>query len=138
MEYGSQSGNTWGSRSIWFRLPALELQLSGLSAAQRAALVAKRTRAFIYYISRTGVTGAQDHLPDGLRQDVARLRLATNRPVAVGFGVSRPEHLTALEGAADAVVVGSALVTEVAAAPDRNAAVAAARQFVRRLRPTPR
>lgn len=103
------------------------------SDARRRAMIAQRSGAFIYYVSRAGVTGARDELPAGLRRDVARLRLESNRPVAVGFGVSRREHMEALAGAADAVVVGSALVHTVAQAGSGEAAVQAARDFVRQL-----
>ena len=79
-------------------------------------------RGFLYCISRAGVTGARTDLPPGLRDDTARVRGISRLPVAVGFGLSRPEHLTALAGSADAVVVGSALVQtlERATAGDRS------------------
>ncbi|MFQ5720129.1 MAG: tryptophan synthase subunit alpha [Acidobacteriota bacterium] len=107
--------------------------LSPTSGPERVRLVAEKTRGFIYYVCRTGVTGAQEALPDHLREDVARLRLTTGHPVAAGFGLSRPEHLEALAGAADAAVVGSALVRLIGAAESRAAAVEAVRAFVRRL-----
>ncbi|MFQ5669481.1 MAG: tryptophan synthase subunit alpha [Acidobacteriota bacterium] len=112
--------------------------LSPTSSPARIRLVAAKTAGFIYYISRTGVTGAHATLSPGLRADVARLRLHTSLPVAVGFGVSRPEHLEALAGAADAVVVGSALVKVIESAGKGSSAVEAARTFVRGLlgRPT--
>lgn len=103
------------------------------SSAQRRELIAASTGAFIYYISRAGVTGARDDLPAGLRQDVARLRLACNRPVVVGFGVSRREHLVALEGTADGVVVGSALVRVIEEVGGGAAAVTGIRNVVRDL-----
>jgi tryptophan synthase alpha chain len=103
------------------------------SSARRREQIAACTGAFIYYISRTGVTGARDDLPAGLRQDVARLRLACNRPVVVGFGVSRREHLVALEGMADGVVVGSALVRVIEEVGGGPAAVTAVRDVVRKL-----
>lgn len=108
--------------------------LSPTSGADRVKLVAEKTRGFIYYVARTGVTGERDTLPDGLRDEVARLRLTTGLPVAVGFGLSRREHLEALAGAADAVVVGSALVRRIAEAGGGEAAVAAVRELVRELR----
>jgi len=103
------------------------------SSARRREQIAACTGAFIYYISRTGVTGARDDLPAGLRQDVARLRLTCNRPVVVGFGVSRREHLVALEGIADGVVVGSALVRVIEEVGGGPAAVTAVRDVVRNL-----
>jgi len=67
-------------------------------------------RGFLYYISRTGVTGARRDLPEGLAADVAAMRRAVPLPVAVGFGVSSAEQVRAVASFADGVVVGSALV----------------------------
>ena len=103
------------------------------SDAQRRSMIARHTGAFIYYVSRTGVTGVREELPEGLRQDVARLRLACNRPVAVGFGISRRAHLEALSGVADAAVVGSALVHCIEKSGGGTAAVDAVRGLVRGL-----
>lgn len=103
------------------------------SSVRRRELIAACTEAFIYYISRAGVTGVRDDLPAGLREDVARLRLTCNRPVVVGFGVSRREHLLALEGKADGVVVGSALVRVVEEVGGGAAAVTGIRNVVRNL-----
>ena len=103
------------------------------SDAERRRLIARQTGAFIYYVCRTGVTGARDELPEGVLQDVARLRLACNRPVAVGFGISRRAHLEALAGVADAAVVGSALVRCIEESGGGQAAVESVRAFVRDL-----
>jgi len=82
-------------------------------------------RGFLYSISRAGVTGARTDLPPGLREETARVRRLSRLPVAVGFGLSRPEHLAALTGSADAAVVGSALVrTLEGARPEDRAQVA--------------
>ena len=68
---------------------------------------------FLYLISRTGVTGAKDTLPDDLPALLRRARQFTNLPVAVGFGISLPGHVSVLGGLADAAAVGSALVSEI-------------------------
>jgi len=68
---------------------------------------------FLYLISRTGVTGAKDSLPDDLPALLRRARNFTNLPMAVGFGISLPGHVSVLGGLADAAVVGSALVSEI-------------------------
>lgn len=68
---------------------------------------------FLYLISRTGVTGAKDALPDDLPTLLRRTRQFTNLPIAVGFGISLPGHVSVLGGLADAAVVGSALVSEI-------------------------
>jgi tryptophan synthase alpha chain len=68
---------------------------------------------FLYLISRTGVTGAKDSLPDDLPALLRRARSFTQLPIAVGFGISLPGHVSVLGGLADAAVVGSALVSEI-------------------------
>ena len=67
-------------------------------------------RGFVYCVSLTGVTGARAALADDVAAFVARVRGHARVPVVVGFGISRPEHVRALRGVADGVVVGSALV----------------------------
>jgi tryptophan synthase alpha chain len=84
---------------------------------------------FVYLISRLGVTGVQDSLAADLPQSIARLRAATTLPICVGFGVSRPEHATAVAKLADGVVIGSALVR--AATESVGAALALAREMRR-------
>jgi tryptophan synthase alpha chain len=78
-------------------------------------------RGFLYVISRLGVTGMRDQLPDDVEALIARVRSSSDLPVAVGFGISRPEHVAQACRVADAAVVGSALVNVVAqhgASPD--------------------
>jgi tryptophan synthase alpha chain len=78
-------------------------------------------RGFLYVISRLGVTGVRDSLADDVRHLVARVRAQSSLPVAVGFGISSPEHVAKACESADAAVVGSALVNVIAehgAAPD--------------------
>jgi tryptophan synthase alpha chain len=65
---------------------------------------------FVYYVSRTGVTGERTALPSDLVRDVKRLRKRLDQPLAVGFGLSTPEQIAAVGEIADGVVVGSALV----------------------------
>jgi tryptophan synthase alpha chain len=70
---------------------------------------------FLYVISRLGVTGTRDALASDVEPLLARVRANTSLPIAVGFGISRPEHVAAACRHADAAVVGSALVQEIAA-----------------------
>jgi tryptophan synthase alpha chain len=77
---------------------------------ERATTIAKSARGFLYYVSVTGVTGARASLPDDLAARLNELRTISPVPVAVGFGISRPEHALALKGKADGIVVGTALV----------------------------
>jgi len=71
-------------------------------------------RGFLYVISRLGVTGVRDELPDGVEALLTRVRTCSHLPVALGFGISRPEHVAQACRVADAAVVGSALVNVVA------------------------
>jgi len=96
---------------------------------ERMRCIAESSTGFLYVISRTGVTGERDSLADELPALLRRARRATNLPLAVGFGISLPGHVSVLGGLADAAVVGSALVAEVerAASPQDAAANVAAR-----------
>ncbi|MCA1828810.1 MAG: tryptophan synthase subunit alpha [Myxococcales bacterium] len=96
---------------------------------ERAKKIAKTARGFLYYVSVTGVTGARASLPDDLANRLAELRTISPVPVAVGFGIAKPEQAAALKGKADGIVVGTALV-KTAHEGGPNAAAA----FVRSLR----
>ena len=76
----------------------------------RVPVVARNARGFLYYISRTGVTGARSELRHALAQEVEGLRRAVELPVAVGFGISTPEQAALVAEVADGGVVGSALI----------------------------
>jgi len=90
------------------------------STDERLARIAASSSGFLYLISRTGVTGAQDALPDDLPALLRRARRFTQLPIAVGFGISLPGHVSILGGLADAAVVGSALVSEIESATGGN------------------
>jgi tryptophan synthase alpha chain len=83
------------------------------STDERLATIAACSTGFLYLVSRTGVTGAKDTLPDDLPALLRRVRQFTQLPVAVGFGISQPGHISLLGGLADAAVVGSSLVSEI-------------------------
>lgn len=109
------------------------------STDERLAKIAAASSGFLYLISRTGVTGAKDALPDDLPALVRRARAVTQLPIAVGFGISLPGHVSVLGGLADAAAVGSALVAEIeqatAANPGSPAAIdAAAQALAQRIR----
>lgn len=86
--------------------------LSPTSSDERMRCVGEHASGFIYCVSRTGVTGAQDRLPQDLDQLVRKIRRRTDKPIGVGFGIAKPEHVSAVvnEAGADAAVVGSALI----------------------------
>ena len=101
----------------------------GIAAACRAAT------GFIYCIAVTGVTGARAELDPALLPLIATVRRQTGLPIVVGFGISRAEHLRALEGKADGVIVASALLDAIARAPDDPATQV--RRFLSDLRRQP-
>jgi len=95
------------------------------STDERLAKIAACSTGFLYLISRTGVTGAKDALPDDLPALLRRGRNVTSLPIAVGFGISLPGHVSVLGGLADAAVIGSALVSEIEKAQSVEAAAVA-------------
>lgn len=96
---------------------------------ERLATALAGAEGFVYLVARLGVTGASAELAGDLGESVARVRRATDLPVAVGFGISSPAQAAAVARLADGVVVGSALVDRLA-----RAGVAGARELLRELR----
>ncbi len=101
------------------------------SDAARISTVTGRSDGFVYLVSLVGVTGARDQLTRDLGEFVARVRAATSKPLAVGFGIGTPGQAAEVAGLADGVIVGSALIKVIGGAVDP---VAAARDFVAALR----
>ena len=104
------------------------------STDERLQKIAVCSSGFLYLISRTGVTGAKDALPDDLPALLRRAHRFTQLPIAVGFGISLPGQVSVLGGLADAAVVGSALVAEIEKATSVDAACAALRDRVHSLK----
>ena len=100
---------------------------------ERAAKIAAASRGFLYVVSRLGVTGAGSE-PDftPLHRQISTVRAATDLPIALGFGVSRSEHVRAVAAEVDAVIVGSALIDALAGLRGEEAAAATTR-FVNEL-----
>ncbi len=92
------------------------LLLSPTTSDERLKRAAALGSGFLYAISRLGVTGARDRLADGAQEMVHRIRAVSDLPVALGFGISKPEHVREVGQWADAAVVGSALVQVIAEA----------------------
>jgi tryptophan synthase alpha chain len=90
---------------------------------KRLPVVIRRTSGFVYYVSVAGVTGVKEADADLVAPQVARVRAASGLPVAVGFGIKTPVLAAAIARVADAVVVGSALVDEVASGLAMNESV---------------
>jgi tryptophan synthase alpha chain len=92
------------------------LLLSPTTTDQRLRKAASLGSGFLYAISRLGVTGARDAIADGAEEMVRRIRAVSTLPIALGFGISKPEHVREVGKWADAAVVGSALVSVIAEA----------------------
>ncbi len=123
---GSDPGMEAAVRSAgldWIRL------LAPTTSLERVPLVAAGGSGFLYYISRTGVTGARTELRAELAAEVAELRRRVTLPIAVGFGISSPQQARAVAAVADGVVVGAALVARL-----ESEGVAGAAAFLRSLR----
>jgi tryptophan synthase alpha chain len=101
---------------------------------ERLALLAERTRGFLYYVSLTGVTGARDRVAGDVEEGVRRAQAAGPRPVCVGFGISTPEQAAEIGCYADGVVVGSAIVERIEAASSPDEAVDSVARFVAELK----
>jgi tryptophan synthase alpha chain len=104
------------------------------STDARLERIARASSGFLYLISRAGVTGAREALPPDLPALVRRTRKFTSLPIAVGFGISLPTHVTVLGGIADAAVVGSAIVAEVEKASTAEEAASVVGAFIRSLK----
>lgn len=104
--------------------------LSPTTTDDRIRRAAELGRGFLYGISRLGVTGARADVAAGARALVERIRAASTLPVAIGFGLSRPEHVREVGRYADAAVVGSALVDTIAREAGSDGLVAAVERHV--------
>lgn len=108
--------------------------LAPTSTKDRIELTAKLASGFIYCVSRTGVTGARSEMPLELKALVDTIKKASDLPVVVGFGVSKPEHVKYVTQIADGAVVGSALVNVIADHADSDDMFEHAGEFVRSLK----
>lgn len=103
------------------RLDLIRL-IAPTTAPERAREIGARARGFVYYISRTGVTGARESVRGELAAEVQALRAFVPVPIAVGFGIAKPEQAALVAEVADGVVVGSALIDRIEAEGERGAA----------------
>src|SRR5207302_5658105 len=86
------------------------LLVAPTTTPQRRQEIAALCSGFVYYLSIPGITGERDRLPADLTGNIRALRQATDRPICVGFGISKPEHIQQLSDVADGAIVGSAIV----------------------------
>jgi tryptophan synthase alpha chain len=89
------------------------LLIAPTSSERRISLISKGSGGYIYYVSLRGVTGLRDRLPEDLATGIRRVRALTDKPLAVGFGISTPAQARHVAELADAVIVGSAVVAAV-------------------------
>jgi tryptophan synthase alpha chain len=108
--------------------------LSPTTTDDRIRKAAELGRGFLYGISRLGVTGARDRVASGAEDLVRRIRARTTLPIALGFGISRPEHVAEVGAYADAAVVGSALVSLIAEASGSPGLIERVEAYVRSLK----
>jgi len=108
--------------------------LAPTSTRARVKRVKKLAESFVYFVSRTGVTGPQKQLPPELADQVKLVRSLTGKPVAVGFGVADADQVARLARFADGVVVGSAIVARIAELGDCPELASEVERFVRTLR----
>ncbi len=104
---------------------ALIYLLAPTSTDDRVSAIAGVAKGFLYYVSRTGVTGARQDISADLEENLKRIRTMTDLPIAVGFGVSKPEQAVTVTQHADGAVIGSAIVRiieECPESPEREAA----------------
>jgi tryptophan synthase alpha chain len=101
--------------SGWLRAASLDtvFMVAPTTSAQRIQSICEHSSGFVYCVTVTGITGARKQLPEGMKNLIDRVRQHTELPVAAGFGISRPEHMAALRGTADAAAVGSAIVDKI-------------------------
>jgi tryptophan synthase alpha chain len=92
--------------------------LAPTSNTERIKKVAKASRGFIYYVSVTGITGSRLLLDGSLEIFISGIRKFTDKPIAVGFGVSSPEEASSVSKVSDGVIVGSAIVKRLHESPD--------------------
>lgn len=114
-----------GLNAIYLMAPTTPLE--------RMALIAKRGSGFIYYISREGVTGMRDKVASNIAEMTAHIRKHTSLPIAVGFGISNEEQAREVARCADAIVVGSAIVNQIAKLGADPALASTVGAFVKRL-----
>ena len=108
--------------------------LAPTSAADRIAVVSQISTGFIYFVSRTGVTGARQDIPVEVADTVAQIKAQTLKPVCVGFGISQPEHVRKIAALSDGVIVGSSLVDLIHKNRDDENLLAMVRDYVRSLK----
>jgi tryptophan synthase alpha chain len=89
------------------------LLVAPTTTPKRREEIARLSSGFVYYLSVSGITGERDRLPENIETNLRQLKGMTDRPICVGFGISKPEHLRQLGPLADGAIVGSAVVKRI-------------------------
>lgn len=111
------------------------LLIAPTTTEARRKEIARLSSGFIYYLSISGITGERDRLPADLEANLRQLKSITDRPVCVGFGINKPEHVKQLAGLADGAIVGTAFVRRMteSAAQGPAAVAKSAEEYCRQL-----
>jgi tryptophan synthase alpha chain len=108
--------------------------LAPTSTAERRTFVARQSHGFVYYVSLTGITGAKLGRVSEIGRNVGQIRKISETPIAVGFGVTTPEDAAEISAIADGVIVGSAIVKQIAAGQQQQDMIARVSGFVQTLK----
>lgn len=108
--------------------------LAPTSTAERRAYVARHSQGFVYYVSLTGITGAALGQVREIARNVGHIRKLSKTPIVVGFGITTPQDAAEISGVADGVIVGSAIVKQIAAGHQQQDMVARVSGFVQSLK----
>lgn len=118
-----EEAGPWASAAAQHGIATVML-VAPTSSDERIRKVVAVSQGFVYCVSLTGVTGARTNLPENLTDFIDRVRKATDKPLAVGFGISEPGHAKMVSGIADGVIIGSALVSLIGASGENSVGAA--------------
>jgi len=116
-----------------YKLDVVQL-IAPTTTAERTKQILAASTGFLYCISVAGTTGVRQELPKELTEQLKSLRAQSGLPLAVGFGISGPEQVSALEGVADGIIIGSAIVRRMAEAANSSAAALSVGAFAKEMR----
>ena len=126
-----EESEEWMSLSKDYNIDVIFLA-APTSSGERIRLIAQHSRGFIYYVSITGTTGVRDKLSSGLSGLIKNMRQTTDKPIAVGFGISSPEQIVSLREEVDGVIIGSRIIEAVRKKEDLKIVVKNLKEATRR------
>lgn len=99
----------------------LNMLVSPVSTESRIKLIVEKTNGFIYLVSSTGVTGIRENFSDAIKDKIQIIRKYSNRPIVIGFGVSKPSHIKQIKAwGADGIIIGSACMQHISKSTEAN------------------